>query len=445
MRTPYVRGLLAALLVAAASGCDRQLTLEPTTEVEESQAIIDATSARAALAGAYDAMQDASYYGGDFLFFGDLPSDNATHSGTFTTFGDVNQHVTAADNSTLESVWDAIYIAIGRANTIIARIPGVTQLSAEEKDDMVGQAHLLRALHYHNLVKLWGPVPIRLQPPPNLEELSTTARATTDQVYTQILDDIAKAQQFMSSSGRTRSASMLGAEALRSRVLLYRQNWAGTIAAADNVLSSGAELAPSFGALFAPGGNETAEDLWRVSFTAVEYNLVGYYYLAREEGGRYELAPTASIEAAFEPGDARLTWSITRDSRNRRFGSKYPTPVGAEHVHIIRLGEVLLNKAEAQANFGDLPGAVDTYNMLRTRAGLAPHVLGVDVVSATDVRDAIWDERRRELAFEGDRWPDLVRTQRAATVMSIPAFRALFPIPQNEIDVAPLIVQNAGY
>ena len=62
-----------------------------------------------------------------------------------------------------------------------------------------------------------------------------------------------------------------------------------------------------------------------------------------------------------------------------------------------------------------------------------------------EVIDAILLERRRELAFEGDRWPDLVRTGRAAEVLEIPAFRTLFPIPQNEVDVAPSITQNPGY
>lgn len=54
-------------------------------------------------------------------------------------------------------------------------------------------------------------------------------------------------------------------------------------------------------------------------------------------------------------------------------------------------------------------------------------------------------ERRLELAFEGDRWPDLVRTVQAAVVMGIPEFQTLYPIPQTERDVAPGITQNPGY
>ncbi|MEO7963513.1 MAG: RagB/SusD family nutrient uptake outer membrane protein [Gemmatimonadaceae bacterium] len=446
MRSLSTRPLLvASLLLGVIIGCDKTLTLEPTTEVEEKLAIIDAGSARAALAGAYDALQSGSYYGGDFLFFTELPSDDVAHVGTFTSYADMDQQVTTADNEVIEGMWDAIYAGIGRANTLIAKVPNVTQLSEDERKDIVGQAYLLRALNYHNLVKLWGGVPIRLQPPPNLNELASTTRATEAEVYTQVLADIALAQSLMVRDSRTHSASWLGAEALKTRVMLYQQNWSGVIASANNVLAEGATLAPNYATLFAPASADTPEDLWRVSFTATEYNLSGYYYLSKALGGRYEIAPSEELENAYDPDDARLAWNIAHDSRDRRYGSKWKTTEGAEDLHVIRLGEVLLNKAEAQMSLGDLAGAVASYNLVRQRAGLAPHVLGVDVTTSTQVRDAIWKERHLELAFEGDRWPDLVRTKRASALLSIPAFRTVFPIPQNEIDVAPKITQNTGY
>lgn len=444
MRTTTSR-LLAALTFAALAGCDETLSVEPSTEVEVSEAIIDAQSARAALAGAYDALQSGSYYGGNFLFFTELPTDNAEHVGTFTTFADVDLHVTTADNTTIEGIWDAIYDGIGRANTLIALIPGVQDLEQEEKDDIIGQAHLLRALHYHNLVKLFGPVPLRTAPPPNLDELASTTRATQDQVYQQILSDLGKAAQLMSDDERTRTGSIGAVAALRSRVMLYRQDYAGAEAAANATLAFGYSLAEPFSALFEATGNSTPEDIWRASFTATEYNNIGFYYISKSYGGRRELAPTANLAAAFEAADERGKWSIKRDDRNRRYGAKFPTTEGAEDLHVIRLGEVLLNKAEAQARQSKLAEAVATYNQLRVRAGVSPHALGTHVTTQQDVIDAILLERRRELAFEGDRWPDLVRTGRAVSVLGIPAFRTLFPIPQNEIDVAPNIAQNTGY
>ena len=441
--------LLAAFALTLAAGCDRTLTVEPVNEVEEKSAIVDAVSARAALSGLYDALQsdgnNYAYYAGSYLYFTELPSDNIEHTGTFTSYADADAYVTTADNSEVESVWDDIYSSIGRANTLIAKIPSVAQLEESERNDIIGQAYLVRALGYHNLVRMFGGVPIRTEPTTSISELGNIERATVDQVYTQILDDLNKAASLLSDEFRTLRGSLGAVEALRSRILLYKQDWAGTEAAADAVLDMGYELAPVFSDLFDAEGKDTPEDIWKVAFTAVEYNLVGYYYLSQRVGGRREIAPTEDLVNAFEPEDIRLAWTISTDNRGRLYGSKIPTPVGAEDIHIIRLGEVLLNKAEAQARQGKLSEAVDTYNLLRERAGVPLHVFGSDVSTEDEVLSAIWLERRRELALEGDRFFDLVRTGRAVDVLGMPATRELFPIPQNEIDVAPKLVQNPGY
>jgi starch-binding outer membrane protein, SusD/RagB family len=444
MRIITTRVLVAALSLAAVAACDDTLTVAPVTEIEEDKAIVDARSARAALNGAYDALQEASYYGGDFIFFNELGTDNTQHEGTFTTFADLDQHVTAADNSTIEGIWDDIYLAVGRANTLILRIPSVPGLDEAEADDILGQAHLIRALAYHDLVRLWGPVPIRLEPPSSIDELANTERAPVDQVYAQIIADLNQAEQLLSNDSDTRRANVGAVDALRSRVALYRQDWAGVVTAADAVIAAGYELAPAFDDLFSADGNDTAEDIWRTSFTAVEFNNIGYYYLSRSVGGRREVVPTEDLLESFEAGDFRGTWTVAEDNRGL-YGTKFPTSAGAEDIHIIRFAEVLLNKAEALARQNNLAEAVATYNPIRERAGLDPHVLGVDVTTQQEVLSAVWQERRSELALEGDRWPDLVRTSRAVAVLGIPAFRTLFPIPQNELDVAPRLVQNQGY
>ena len=445
MQTWTRRSLAAAVAVFALAACDETLTVEPVNEVEVKEAIIDAVSARAALAGIYDALQSGSYYGGSFNFFLELPTDNAEHSGTFTTYADVDKHVTSADNSTIEAMWDAIYSAIGRANTVIALVPGVAALDDDEKNDIVGQAYALRALAFHDLTKVWGPIPIRTSPADDLAALADTERAPVDQVYTQILADLTKAETMLNDEFRIRKASIGFVHALRSRVELYRQNWAAAEAAALATVNDGYALAEDFGDLFTPEGDDTDEDILRTSFTATEFNNVGFYYQSKSFGGRWELAPTANAMTMYEAGDARKALTLALDSRSRRYVTKFPTSIGAEDLHVIRYGEVLLNLAEAQARLNKLSAAVDTYNQLRERAGIAPHVLGVDVTTQQQVINAVWTERRRELAYEGDRWPDLVRTQRAVTVLGIASFRTLFPVPTNEIDVAPKMTQNPGY
>ena len=156
------------------------------------------------------------------------------------------------------------------------------------------------------------------------------------------------------------------------------------------------------------------------------------------------MGPTQDLVDSYEEGDARLAWSIGEDDGDI-FGDKWKTTEGGEDIHVIRFAEVLLIKAEAHARQGELEEAVAAYNQIRERAGLDPHVLGEDVTGQAEVLDAIDHERRVELAFEGDRWPDLVRTGRAAAVLDIPVTFMLWPIPQGERDVATGLSQNPGY
>ena len=172
----------------------------------------------------------------------------------------------------------------------------------------------------------------------------------------------------------------------------------------------------------------------------------GFYYIASDLGGEGTVGPSQHLIDLFDPDDVRGEWSIFGDTEGEASGFKFGSTLGSEDFHVIRLAEVLLIKAEALARQGDLSGAVETYNLIRERAGLSPHNLGDEVTTQDEVLAEIDLQRQLELAFEGDRWPDLVRTGRAVEVMGgIPEFQTLYPIPQTEIDVAPGITQNPGY
>ena len=155
--------------------------------------------------------------------------------------------------------------------------------------------------------------------------------------------------------------------------------------------------------------------------------------------------------AAFDPASGgniatsiqleRGIWSISR-AGTRTYAAKFRNPGGDEDIHVIRLGEVILIRAEALAHLNRLPEAVVEYNQLRVRAGLLPDP--TTGLTQAGVLAAIARERRLELAFEGDRWPDLVRTGQAL-VLGVPAQQTLLPIPQNDMDTAPGLTQNPGY
>jgi hypothetical protein len=261
-------------------------------------------------------------------------------------------------------------------------------------------------------------------------------------VYTQILADLGDAKTMITATGPTTGATVGAVDALTARVQLYRQDYA---AAADVVIGAGYTLAGTYPELFDADGQDTPEDIFKVTFTAVQFSNLGYYYITEDDGGAGAVLPSQSIIDAYDPADQRLTWNITGDTEGSASGTKFPTTAGAEDFHVIRFAEVLLIKAEALARQSDLAGAVDTYNQLRVRAGVVPHTLGVGVTTLDEVLAAIAQERRLELAFEGDRWPDLVRTGQAIPVLGVPEFQTLFPIPQAERDVAPGVTQNPGY
>jgi hypothetical protein len=442
--TMRLRFLMPAALLAAAAGCDHALTTEPVDRVPAEQAIVDAPTARAALIGAYDALQSLNYYGRDVFVLSDLSADNAEHVGTFQYLGQVDRNQLQADNTAVTNMWVAIYDAIARVNLILQKVPNVTGLTDKEKNQILGEARFLRALHYSNLVKFWGDIPMPLEPLDSPAEAAALTRTPKDQVYPQILVDLTEAERLMTTAKQARQASLGAVRALRARVMLYVGNYQNALDAANAVQAMGYSLAPQFENLFTDEGTDTPEDIFRVSFTATEFNEVGYYYLF---DGRWEVAPTANLYAAYSAGDRRRDITLGKDGSDYE-GRKYPTTIGAEDVHVIRFAEVLLIKAEALARLNRLPEAVVEYNKVRVRAGLAPHVLGTDVTTQVDVLNAIWNERRVELALEGDRWPDLIRTGRAMTVLGLPsnrAFQLLYPIPSRELIVSPGLTQNPGY
>ncbi|MEO7769491.1 MAG: RagB/SusD family nutrient uptake outer membrane protein [Gemmatimonadaceae bacterium] len=442
-------------MTLAVGACDHALTTTPGDRVSADQLIIDAATAQAALSGAYDAMQSGSYYGLDLQLLGDLPSDNGQWAGTYQFLGEIANNRIAADNPEVTALWTAIYRQLDRDNVVISRVPTLSGVADNVKNPILGEAYLMRALGYHNLVKFWGDVPMPLAPVVVASDAAEYARTPALQVYAQVLSDLDKAIALITNSSDTRRGTVMAARALKARVLFYRASVAGANAAADyqaaldlaNVVLSGRDtLTVPFANLFSATGANTAEDIWRVSFTASESNSLGYYWLY---AGRHEARPTTGLRNAYDATDLRLPLTVgPRSSTSSTLeGKKWPTTAGAEHPHIIRLAELVLIKAEALARLNQLPAAVAEYNKVRVRAGLAPHVLGTNVTTQADVINAIVLERRRELALEGDRWPDLVRLGQAATVKAFSdrPGQALFPIPLRDITTSPKLVQNPGY
>ena len=437
----------AVVLSGSLTACDSILDQNPPDAIPIETSITDARGARAALIGAYNGLRGADefYYAAEFITLGDLSADNVVSVGISGSFDFVDGNQLRPNNSAVAGVWEDIYEALNRVNLIIEKVPPLTDLEETEKNQILGEAHALRALHLHNLTKFWGDVPMPLISPTNLEEASRISRTAAADVYTQIRADLTQAEALVTGTEDATRVTAGFVDALQARVALYEEDYGTAVAEADEVLAQGYTLAPDFTRLFDADGVDTPEDILKLVFTAEQYMWHGDYYTSADSGGTGTVGPSQHLIDLFDPVDVRGTWSIVGDTEGDAFGLKFPTTTGAEDFHVIRLAEVLLIKAEALARQNDLVGAVDAYNPVRVRAGLSAHTLGDEVTTQQDVLAAIDLERQFELAFEGDRWPDLVRTGRAVEVMGIPQFQTLYPIPQTELDVAPGVTQNPGY
>ncbi|HSG06881.1 MAG TPA: RagB/SusD family nutrient uptake outer membrane protein, partial [Longimicrobiales bacterium] len=443
--------VLALLLTMAVGACgDGLLDVNPVDSVPDEVAITDEGGAQAALFGAYNGLESDAYYGGDYVMWSETLTDNVEHTGTFEGYADADLLFMRPDMSGVMGMWTALYDAVYRVNLVIQRVPEIAGLDPTVSDEIMGQAYALRALHYFNLVRAWGDVPLVLVPPASLEEAALVTRSPAASVYAQIESDLDQAETLlggMSNDERTLATPGF-VWALRARVALYRQNWSLAATQARRIISSGDyALASSYRSMFTANGDPTAEDIFRVAFTATQYNDLGYYY---QYDGRFEIGATETIYDLFPSGDARFSVNFDGTRGDGIQVVKYPTTIGGEDLHVIRYADVVLILAEAlaqQGGAGNLGEAVDHLNQIRARAGVPEYGFGTDLVSQQDVLDAVFLERRLELAFEGEYWFDLVRTGRAAAALG-PDFQpheALWPIPVEELDVAPNMTQNPGY
>lgn len=449
----FRRSLLAVAATLALGACDSLLDTSPPDQLSDDKAVTTPQGAYAALAGAYGAMQNGYYYGGTLTHFGDLYADNATHTGTFVVYQEASNKDLRPDSPEVGGAWDNIYDAIKRTNVLIARVPNIAGFDPVEQDQVLGEAYFLRALHYFNLVRMYGGVPLRTAPVTDANEAANITRSTVAETYALILADLAEAEARMSNDGANPNhATPAAAKALAVKVHLTMGNYALAITKANEVEAAGFALTGDYTDLFNGDEANTVETIFTLTFNATQYNLLGYYWQTYEAGGRFEIAPTRELMDAYDTTgtDARFQWNITPDPNNgyeEEFasGTKWPSVAGDEDLPILRYADILLSKAEAFAQLGQVDSAVAYYNPILVRAGLAPDVFGVDVTTAQEALDRIDEQRRLEFFAEGHRYFDLVRMGRFQTVLGVPAFRELWPIPLSEITVAPQITQNPGY
>lgn len=429
--------------------CNKVLDVKPTDSVAAEDAIKNKAGVEHALIGSYNALQATGLYYLNAIIVGDIAADNLTHTGTMMEYGQIERKPIPAENSIVEGMWSGAYNGINCVNNILVKLPGISDITQAESDQYEGEALFIRALLHYYLVTYFGGVPIQTQPTLDLSKIDI-ARNTAEEVYTQVITDLTTAKAKLSTSKVRGRADSYAASALLAKVYLSKFHLLGdqpsaglAITEATRVIDDGGYLlATDYGSIFNPETN-SPESIFEVVFDAQNFTRLAQYFYSRDLSGRYEFAPEAELIQSYEAADTiRLKESVAYNG-SQPFGYKYKdVSGGTDHVYVFRLAEMYLIRAEALAySNGDIASIQADINTIRNRAGLA----NTTAATIPELKQAIDYECRHEFAFEGHRWPDLVRTKRASAVLGIDEKYTLFPIPLSEMQTNNLMEQNDGY
>ncbi|WPU97706.1 RagB/SusD family nutrient uptake outer membrane protein [Mucilaginibacter sp. cycad4] len=444
----------ATALMVCLSACNKQLNIKPVESVDQNQAIKTAKDVQGVLVGTYNRLGQVDLYGGRIFMEPDLLAAQAeiTWTGTYTGLTQITVQAITRDNSFVENTWLDAYQVINQANTVLANLDKAD--NADDKARWEGEAKFIRGLMYFDLARLFGKSWNDGDPSTNLaaaivstpttsadSEGAKVGRSTVKQVYDQAISDLTAAKSKLPEDNDF-YANKYSASAVLARLYLQKGDYTNALKEANAVITSGAfSLVPDYTKEFLlsskPSHQEnTTEDIFAIQVTQQQgINSLNEFYASSANGGRGDIKITDDFLAEFEADDVRgQFYTITSVNRTKKFDNQYG------NVHVVRLAEMYLIRAEANLRGGTSTGATPAsdVNTIRQRAGLDPLV--------TVNLAAILTERRHELAFEGGFFlHDAKRLKQSAGALPYNSPRLVFPIPQREILANPKLVQNDGY
>ena len=469
----YIKILLSigafSLLVSA---CSKSfLELQPPSQIPNNEAIVDEQSMQTAVNGIYSSLRAVDFFGRSIPIDGDLLADNIYIDPAQNSNRYIQEftYTYIATNGDVQSTWTEAYNTILRCNNVInAPVP-----SSPVADQLKGEALTVRAMSYFELAKFFAPpisvdpaalaVPLVLKYDPFLKP----PRNTVAEVYTQIENDLTSAYTLMTDETKNSSyVTKYVAGSLLARLYQFEGDWNKAWASAFDVVTNGGYSLTDSASLGNYWSNpfpvsNRLETVFEVEFDNIGNNGPDNLSAFYSQDGYGDALVTDNLANTYSPTDARSKLIITasRAGRNVLVCNKYPNtsnPNGKDNTKIIRYAEVLLILAEAYNRTGDDNSARQTLNQLATTRD--PQFPGYSSSGPTLLND-IYAERRKELAFEGHRYWDLVRfgqdvvrdnsTNNYASFvpLTLPASstKRIFPIPQAELNANKAMVQNPGY
>ena len=503
MKTTQIKLYSAALLLLLLSSCKKWVDYNPREDfkITEQDYLRSESDYRTMVISVYTPLQWLN----QAVPVGDIASDNAVSGGEnasdVLSLQQIDDMTHTSVNSTLSELWQSAYEGINRANYLHQykdkNLSGEA-ISFAGKDALYGEVYFLRAFYYFQLVRFFGDVPLFADRRLSLSESATLTRSPKSAVYAQIENDLNAAINSLPAvqveKGRI---TKYAAQALLGKVLLYQRKYDAAATVLESVIASNAyQLVTDFASMFLESGENGPESIFEIQYT----NTSPYYNWGAVTRGQGNYAvqqcgirglngsgdmpyaagwstnlPTQNLASSYTVGDQRkaatvldieayksanpsygITYQVAPYKNTGLYNQKYLPRKGQtsgqvelnylNNFRIIRYADVLLMAAEAynKSTTANDTKAQNYLNVVRQRA-FRDNLHNIAATGNT-LYLAILEERRLELAMEGERFFDLVRTGQAAA--KITGFTAnkneIFPIPQHEVTISNL-TQNPGY
>ena len=488
--------LLAVLSIFLFAGCNDFLDIRPEATVPSTG--MDYTKPEnifLPISAAYATMRSGSVHAFAYIGAFEITSDNADKGSSpedNPTVEQLDKFTFDPSNTLLNELWGGYFNVVSGANNALYQMPLFENalLNAGDKtytQQCAGEAKTIRAYAYFNLVRLFGRVPI-IDKSLTSDELAAKKQESTDSVYRFIEKDLHEAIAVLPESYSANWAGRISkytAMAILAKVYLYRNEWDSVASLTDRIMSSGRfDLVPNFRKEFSLDGKNSEESLFEIQSSTLgkssgDQTYLEYAYVQGPRGNapgnmqgwgfctpstdliNFFTARHDSIRAltTFLYRGTKTTEgdSIKMGCTNPVYNGKVYTPSASnkwsyngygfdQNVHIIRYPDVLLMFAEAKLN-GATTGNTSGYTALLAVNKVRDRVK-LPLLNSVSLQD-IWDERRAEFAMEEDRFFDLVRTGKAATVLANKGFKApknnVFPIPTAQMLLNTNLTQNPIY
>lgn len=430
--------VIVALVIAInGTGCRKFLESNSQNQVSVSELFTDYEGARTAIVGCYNKLKSSSYYNRDFYSYPELTGGNIKYAlkkvpSLTNTYNFVN--TTVPSYNSMYSFYSQAYSVIYSANNVLENIKYVTNGKADQINRIKADAYTIRALAHFDLVRVFAQ---NYTSTPNADHVGIVIKvkntdsiasvnfpSSVKQVYSQILNDLETALNLYSVSTTIYPAgsaktwlSADAASALKARVCLYKGDYAHAYSLSTSLINAGkypliktADYVTSWSKK-----NISSESIFELAFGSGTGGGYGDYFNTFANSLYLQFGTSNDLLSLYDPSDIRgknyLFQDTIADNITSSFSKKYfGTADSSNNIKVIRASELYLIAAEAALQSDQANGLVTaaTYlNTIRQRAN--PSATPFSATTKEAMLDEIFNERRRELCFEGHLFFDIAR------------------------------------